>query len=199
MPTTEAQRLWHEKNKPRKLAYMKRYRKENLEKVKASSKACWAKHRKKYSATNKEWAARNKDKRDAARKRYLEKLVPEKVRELARVNRARRRKSDPVFREKELLNSREWRKRNRPTMVAHSRKRKAQKKRQTPSDADFKLIELFYEISQRVAECLGVKHHVDHMFPIAKGGLHHQRNLRVIPARINQQKNAKVIPFESAA
>ena len=166
--------------------------------MKASNKACWAKHRKKYSIRNKEWAARNQDKVKAIKERYAKKHA-NRLRVRARLRAKQRRAADPIFKERELLRSREWRSRNRPKMVAHSRRWKAQKKQQTPSDADFTLIELFYEISQRVAECLGVKHHVDHIFPIAKGGLHHQRNLQVLPAVINQRKKDKIIPFKVAA
>jgi len=38
----------------------------------------------------------------------------------------------------------------------------------------------------------GEEYHVDHIIPLAKGGLHHPDNLQVLPADLNLKKGAKV-------
>jgi len=35
---------------------------------------------------------------------------------------------------------------------------------------------------------LGHKMHVDHVIPLARGGLHHEDNLQILPAGINMRK-----------
>lgn len=41
----------------------------------------------------------------------------------------------------------------------------------------------------RIGKCLRVQMHVDHFFPISRGGIHHHTNLRVIPKPLNCAKN----------
>ena len=40
----------------------------------------------------------------------------------------------------------------------------------------------------------GRTYHVDHVVPLAKGGLHHENNLVVMRGDINQRKAARIIP-----
>jgi 5-methylcytosine-specific restriction endonuclease McrA len=54
------------------------------------------------------------------------------------------------------------------------------------------------KIEQAVKDCpvfampeLGYKMHVDHVVPLAKGGLHHEDNLQIIPIGINLRKGVK--------
>jgi 5-methylcytosine-specific restriction endonuclease McrA len=42
-----------------------------------------------------------------------------------------------------------------------------------------------------LSSILGIPHEVDHIIPLAKGGLHHPSNLQVIPASVNRRKSAK--------
>ena len=53
---------------------------------------------------------------------------------------------------------------------------------------DLELCTPFYAESRRLTRETGVPHHVDHIIPIAKGGLHCQTNLQVLTARENQEK-----------
>ncbi len=68
-------------------------------------------------------------------------------------------------------------------------------KRAMPPWVNPKEIEGFYAMAERLTACLGIKHHVDHIFPI-KGetsrGLHVPWNLQVIPAMLNQRKHNKM-------
>ncbi len=72
-------------------------------------------------------------------------------------------------------------------------KRRALKLNQTPPDADFKKIAEFYEESERLTRETGMSHHVDHIIPLSKGGLHHEDNLQVLTAEENLKKGNKLI------
>ena len=48
-----------------------------------------------------------------------------------------------------------------------------------------------YAEAQRLTRETGVKHHVDHDRPLARGGKHHPDNLIVVPAALNLAKGAK--------
>jgi 5-methylcytosine-specific restriction endonuclease McrA len=80
---------------------------------------------------------------------------------------------------------------------ARAAKRRATKRDQTPDDADFELIVLIYEECKRVSIESGIPHEVDHIIPIARGGLHHQDNLQIITAIENRMKGAKLYGEDS--
>ena len=50
------------------------------------------------------------------------------------------------------------------------------------------LIQQFYLYRDRLRSKLGIEFHVDHIVPLAKGGLHHPLNLQVVPAKWNCSK-----------
>lgn len=50
-----------------------------------------------------------------------------------------------------------------------------------------------YKKSQDLSESTGVLHHVDHIVPISKKGLHHPDNLQVLTAAENCKKRDKII------
>lgn len=56
------------------------------------------------------------------------------------------------------------------------------------SEAQEKIIKTIYDLRQRLEHRLGIKFHVDHIVPLAKGGLHIPSNLQVLPASLNHQK-----------
>ena len=57
---------------------------------------------------------------------------------------------------------------------------------------DLELCIPFYAESRRLSKETGVAHHVDHIIPITKGGLHCQTNLQVLTAEENFQKGDSV-------
>ena len=82
----------------------------------------------------------------------------------------------------------------KPQLTEEERKRKqrfhfmtyyARKKNQTPEDADLEKIKEIYMNCPDGYE-------VDHIFPIAKGGLHHQDNLQYLTISENRSKGAKL-------
>ena len=44
-----------------------------------------------------------------------------------------------------------------------------------------------------ITEETGVPHHVDHIYPISKGGLHHPDNLQILTATENIHKGNKLL------
>jgi hypothetical protein len=77
-------------------------------------------------------------------------------------------------------------------MRPHLAMRRARKIQQTPvlSEEQKKIIKCFYEQADRLEKRFGLKFHVDHIKPLARGGLHDPKNLQVLPKKINQIKNA---------
>jgi hypothetical protein len=47
-----------------------------------------------------------------------------------------------------------------------------------------------YEESKKLTSETGIEHHVDHIRPLAAGGVHHPKNLRVVTAKENLKKGS---------
>jgi hypothetical protein len=56
-----------------------------------------------------------------------------------------------------------------------------------------KIIKVFYQQARMLKKRLGIEFHVDHIVPVAKGGLHVPTNLQVLPAKINFLKSDRMI------
>ena len=80
----------------------------------------------------------------------------------------------------------------KPQRNARAAKRRASKRNQTPVDSDLDLIRKIYEDCKQISDSTGVLHEVDHIIPIAKGGLHHQDNLQIITKTENRQKGSRL-------
>ena len=70
---------------------------------------------------------------------------------------------------------------------------RGRKKNQMPEDADHEKIIEFYKEAERLTEETGVVHHVDHIIPLSKGGLHHHNNLQVLTKEENLKKGNKIL------
>ena len=96
--------------------------------------------------------------------------------------------------EKIKVHRERYKRTNKGTVNATTRKRQAQKINATPAWADLEQIKRIYTLCAKVSERTGVLHHVDHIIPL-KGkdvcGLHTEKNLRVIPAKMNLEKSNK--------
>lgn len=94
-------------------------------------------------------------------------------------------------RERKLAHSRKWKAANPAMCSAACMRRHAAKLQRTPAWADDFLISCFYEeAATRTAET-GVKHEVDHFYPLQGklvSGLHVHENLRVITKAENAKK-----------
>lgn len=54
-------------------------------------------------------------------------------------------------------------------------------------------MQFLYLLSNTISMATGIRHHVDHIIPLAKGGMHHHNNLRIIDGVRNMAKNTKLI------
>jgi hypothetical protein len=73
------------------------------------------------------------------------------------------------------------REKNRIKNLVGVRRYQARRYAQTPHDADQ------HQITEIYAHCPD-GHEVDHVIPIARGGLHHQQNLQYLPVLDNRRK-----------
>ena len=58
---------------------------------------------------------------------------------------------------------------------------------------DKEKIRLIYEECYRITQETGIPHHVDHIIPLALGGLHHPSNLQILTAEANLKKGCKIL------
>lgn len=91
----------------------------------------------------------------------------------------------------EAQSCKDYRKNNRSYVRAFKSKQRAQKRNASIS-TNMEFVTQFYETSRRLTKCTGFPWHVDHVYPLSRGGSHHENNLQVLPARINMIKHAKV-------
>jgi 5-methylcytosine-specific restriction endonuclease McrA len=156
-----ASREWHGQNQDKARAVKKAYREANPGKVRAARKAYHEANRDKINARSTAWREANRDKAQARQKAYRE-ANADAVRKLRTAHRARQRA----------------RKRGQMGVVSpdiRERLRKLQKNKCTYCAASLK----------RTGE------HLDHIMPLALGGLHDDANLQLLCPPCNLSKNAK--------
>lgn len=186
-------REYNLKNKDRIRVAGKKWRLNNKEKIKA-----WqTKYKTKMDDAVRRYRAKNKA-RIAARRTEIYHSIPKHIRSIKI-----KEKNDRTIQYKK-----KWYIENRESMLAKNKiyysqnkdqslskygRRRARMKGSKSVGENPEIIKSFYAISRRVSKCLGIKHHVDHIIPIAKGGPHHQGNLQVIPWRINFRKGSRII------
>jgi hypothetical protein len=123
----------------------------------------------------------------AARKRER-KEHPERM---AAQNRRKRERHG----EKLRANRRADYRQNPAKYVAAARSREKRIKVATPPWANLKTIEQFYIRAAEVTKLTGIKHHVDHIYPLKSPimcGLHVEANLQIIPAAVNLRKSNRI-------
>jgi len=148
------------------------------------------------------------EKRKEKDKEYKANRYATHKKEILLLNKLARQKNLNKYRARELKNKNnhrdkynkqhaEWTKRNR-SKVNHWRKdRKVRIKHgklMLHKDQE-SIIKTIYGLSTRVSECTGIKHHVDHIIPISRGGYHIHTNMQVLPEKINLRK-ANKLPHE---
>ena len=86
--------------------------------------------------------------------------------------------------------NRDWLDRNPERAAELNSRRRARKRNATPPDSWSEAVVSCFIIAKRVSGCLKIRHVVDHIFPLSRGGTHCHRNLQIIPASLNQEKHA---------
>jgi hypothetical protein len=95
-------------------------------------------------------------------------------------------------REAAIERARLYRKANPGKINAWSAARHARELRATPPWVDHKAIQSFYIEAARLTRETGIKHHVDHIYPLKSKvmcGLHCQFNLQILTAKENRSKS----------
>ena len=154
--------------------------KETADKLWHSCKSCtkkynaarYKKNRDKILRQTAEWAANNKDKRSAQ---------------------SRARRERPGFREREYELRKKWAQKNAHKVRESVGRYRGRKRNQTPEMNRAELVEaqemyLYHQIFNAVMP--EKEWHVDHIQPLAAGGLHHPSNLQVMYGPENQSKGA---------
>lgn len=131
----------------------------------------------------------NKDKNNKRSKKWQDDNsthVKEYNKQHHKANRERRNKESKEWRTKNVDRAKQYRKDNCDKLTANGVKYRTRKLNQMPPDANVNLIQFYYIVSVTLAD-----YQVDHIKPLSKGGLHHQDNLQLLEANLNQQKGSK--------
>lgn len=62
---------------------------------------------------------------------------------------------------------------------------------------DAALVEQIYRTAEQLTRLTGQPYHVDHVIPLARGGLHHQDNLVAMLGAMNVRKSDAILPWMS--
>jgi hypothetical protein len=159
----------------------------SLEQKRESSRRSHQKHKIVRNAKTLKKYYENHAANRAARRQWA-KDHPEKI---ATQNRLRRLKNGDNLRARRRQHYRE----NQAIYVANARKREKRIKQATPPWANLKAIEAFYIRAAELSKLTGIKHHVDHIYPLKSPimcGLHVEANLQILPAKVNLRKSNRI-------
>jgi 5-methylcytosine-specific restriction endonuclease McrA len=162
----------------------RQWKNNNPEKVKQASQAWKRANRERTRASAASWARNNREKLNKLRKEYYWQN-PEKARAVAR-----------YFYRVHSEKRKEYRKQhyesNRQIYIENARRRQ-QKYRAFPmTEIEKMMCKNYYLIARELTEQTGIKHEVDHIWPISKGGPHLPWNLQVLTKEENRKKSNKI-------
>lgn len=116
-----------------------------------------------------DWKKRNPDKHCTSVKDWM-KANPDRAREI-------RRKANASYYA-----------RHKAKFLDKWARRKAAKAGATSADHDPQIARVMAECRDRLSSCTGIPWHLDHVVPIAAGGVHAHHNLQLLPASLNARK-----------
>ena len=158
----------------------------------------WAKvNRLKLSKKLTEWRSKNREKVKSNERAYYARTKEKRIESVIKWQRSNphnKRMSGASYRANNKDALKEWRYKNRGLVYHHNNSRKEIKRHATPTWLtvyDRSVMKTIYQMSNRLSKCTGIKHHVDHIYPLNAVnccGLHVPWNLRAIPARLNLKK-----------
>jgi hypothetical protein len=198
-------------SKEEKAAYHKAYCEANKEKITATKKAYYEANKEKITANKKAYYKANKERREAYDKAYYEankekkaannKAYYEANKERREANKEKIAATKKAYREankeKTSAYSKAYYEDNMCKYSAYSSKRRALKLKLIPKHLKNCPVEKqrvldIFKLSTLISKATGVKHHVDHMWPLYDGGPHWSGNLQIITAHENMSKHTSV-------
>lgn len=195
------------KDKEKEKAYKKAWYEHNRERKAAKNKAYYERNRERDAAKNKArlkaWYELNREREAAKRKAYREcNLEREAVNGKAWRERNRERKAatDKAWcernRERRAAICKAWRERNPEKMKERCRRRRAKEKNAqvTLTSNEKQKLLVLERIRSELQKETGRVYHLDHILPLAHGGLHHPVNLKILEGAENLAKNDKLLP-----
>ena len=165
----------------------------------------WAKANPEHVRENKKkWARANPERVSENRKKWRQ-ANPECMRKhrnkWARANREKTRKNSKKWRQANPEHLREYRKSwaqaNSDKVNAIKARRRATKRSALAPWANASSIKNFYTEARRLTKLMGVKHHVDHIYPLQSEymcGLHVETNLQILTEKENISKGNRTWP-----
>ena len=197
----KASKLYKEKNKEKVRKKEIEWKERNADRLREKRKKEWAENKNnpeylKYKAL-KQKRYYNKNREKIREKQKWENLTEEQLR--------KRKERSKKYREE---NKKELKKRKRRYYEETYERRKhiyrenwarynARKLKAIPvflrdCEIEKKRLKDIYLLSRLLSKATGIIHHVDHMWPIGRGGPHWSGNLQIIKAEENYKKNASV-------
>jgi hypothetical protein len=190
-----AQRKAHRKANPenpeKKRARNKAYREANREKIKARDKAYYEANREKRNAQRKAYHKANREK-----KRARDRAYHKANREKRNAQRIAHRKANPENPEKKKARRKAYRKAHPEKIRIRNRRRRAREANAyVPLNKEEKKYELHLELARiALQKETGREYHIDHILPLAHGGIEHPVNWRLMDGKENSSKWAKILP-----
>lgn len=135
----------------------------------------------------KQYYQENKERQNLLHREYV-KANKEKVTEYQKKYRNENRDAFRSYNKKYQKSDRVRALKRANTAIRRGRIRKYTPNFLLDSDAEREAIKNIYRLASVFEAITGVKHHVDHMWPISKGGPHWSGNLQIITADENQIK-----------
>ena len=182
-------KAWREANKEKVRAYLKAYREANKDKIKVTKKAYREANKDKIKVTKKAYHKANKDK------------ICRKVSAYYNANKDKHKATIKAYREankeKVAATKKAWAVANADKVTADVSRRRARKLKLIPKHLKNCPVEKqrvldIFKLCRLISMATGVKHHVDHMWPVSDGGPEWSGNLQIITAHENLTKHASV-------
>ena len=161
------------KDPEKKKAANKAWRERNRERALATEKAYRERNRERKAAIDKAWYERNREQALATSKAWCKRN-----------------------RERKAATQKAWSERNRDRKSELKRKRRCKKRNASVllTTNEKEKILLLERTRQELQRETGREYDLDHVLPIAHGGIHHPVNLRILDSRENGSKKDKLLP-----
>jgi len=196
-------KVYRKANREKLAAHSKAYREANREQIAAKKKAYNEANREQIAATNKAYNEANRE-RIAAQRRVYHEANRERIAAKKKAYREANRGKYSIYhksynqknRERLAAQKKAYKKNNYHLVIEWCRKRRAiQKNALVPFTAKEKEALIVLECTrQELQRETGRVYHIDHIIPLAHGGLHHPINLKILEGAENISKQDTLLP-----